>query len=370
MTTPEAVKQSRMFRMKPGSTIVAAMEWWDANPDMTRREVVEFFRDRATGHNVSNIDVVAAHLISRQADNYTIGNYVDVQPAQTVVNVSHVDEIGGGNSRPATTLDAIKWPQTPIVEDPLEWYKKPSWYSRMKQMVGMGKHCALSGPPGIGKSTAVRALAAEQHMPLVHVSADVGLRRRDLTGSVELVNGSTQFVVAEYAAAAVMGWWVCVDEVNAAEPDALLFMNSQLEEPRRVNFHGMAYEVHPNFRCFVTFNPGLIGTKPLPQSFVDRFFPIKQEFPTNGQLKNMLLQHNGKSIGEEDLDRIVKFGQLAWEEHRKGNMRYQITPRRLMDAIDLMSFGETVRDALKEAVLSIMDNPAEVNVMATVIMRV
>lgn len=371
MTDSPKPISTRMFRMKPGSAIVTAMEWWDANPDMNRQEVIEFFRDQATGHNVTNVDVIAASIIAKQADNYTLGHYVDVQPMSTVVNVAHADDVGGGGRKsPAVTLDEVRWPQTPTIEDALSWYKKPSWYARMKQMVGLGKHIALSGPPGIGKSTGVRGLAAEMHMPLVHVSADVGLRRRDLTGSVELVNGSTQFVVAEYAAAAVFGWWAIVDEVNAAEPDALLFMNSQLEEPRKVNFHGMAYPVHPNFRCFVTYNNGLIGTKPLPQSFIDRFFSIKQEFPTNAQLKAMLLNHNGASIDETQLDRLVRFGQLSWEAHKGGRMHYQITPRRLMDAIDLIAFGENVPDALRESVLPVVSNVSEVAVLDAIIGRV
>lgn len=369
---PQPTEASRTFRLKPGSAIMEVMKFWDGNPSMTRQEVIAYFRDEATGHSIQNVDVIATYVMSRQADNYSIGRYVDVTPQSTVINVARSEDssVSAQVARPQADIDAIKWPELPAIEDELDWYKKPSWYSRMKQMVGLGKHIALSGPPGIGKSTAVRALAAEMKMPLVHVSADVGLRRRDLTGSVELVNGSTQFVAAEYAAAAAFGWWVKVDEVNAAEPDALLYMNSQLEEPRRVNFHGRSYPVHKDFRCFVTYNPGLIGTKPLPQSFLDRFFPIKQPFPTVAQLRAMLLNHNGGNIDATVLDRLCKFGQEAWEAHVSGKMHYQITPRRLMDAIDLIAFGETLKDALAESVLSIMGNQAEVNAMTMVINKV
>ncbi len=369
---PQPVEASRTFRLKPGSAVMEVMKYWDANPKMTRQDVIAYFRDEVTGHSVQNVDVIATYVMSRQADNYSIGRYVDVTPQTTVVNVATPEDAGVRTqvAPVAPTLDAIKWPDLPVIEDELGWYRKPTWYDRMKQMVGLGKHIALSGPPGIGKSTAVRALAAEMRMPLVHISADVGLRRRDLTGSVELVNGSTQFVVAEYAAAAVFGWWAKVDEVNAAEADALLFMNSQLEEPRRVNIHGRAYPVHPDFRCFVTYNPGLIGTKPLPQSFLDRFFPVKQPFPTVGQLKAMLINHNGSSINEDTLTALCKFGQAAWEAHTSGKMHYQITPRRLMDAVDLIAFGETIKDALRESVLSIIGNQAEVNAMESVIAKV
>jgi len=336
------------------------MEYWDAHPEASRRDVKRTLK-------ASMLDVVAVQALGKYSDNYSIGHYVDVQPQQ-VVHIDHA-KMGSGQVPVATTVDEFRWPQTPAIEDELVWFKKPSWYKRMREMVARGKHIALSGPPGIGKSTAVRALAAECHMPLVHVSADVGLRRRDLTGSVELVNGSTQFVVAEYAAAAVYGWWAKVDEVNAAEADALLFMNSQLEEPRRVNFHGKAYPVHPDFRCFITYNPGLLGTKPLPQSYIDRFFPIKQEFPSKSQLRALLEVHGGDQIAVEQLATLLAFGCAAWESHKAGNMRYQITPRRLQDAIELIQCGEQPLDALRESVMSIVDNPAEVAALEMVLSK-
>jgi hypothetical protein len=361
MTThkPQQIERPRVFRLKPGSKLDPIMAYWDEHPDMPRREV-----RKAT--KASMVDVIAVQGLARYSDNYVLGHYTDLQPT-TTVHVEHAELPVGPTESAASKVEEIRWPETPVVEDELDWFKRPNWYYRMAEMVETGRHIALSGPPGIGKSTAVRALAAERHHPLVHVSADVGLRRRDLTGTTELVDHHTQFQVAEYAAAAIFGWWVKVDEVNAAEPDALLFMNSQLEEPRRVNFHGASYPVHPDFRCFVTYNPGLIGTKPLPQSFLDRFFPIKQEFPTAAQLKTILLAHGGGEIASELLDAIVAFGVSAWESHKAGNMRYQITPRRLQDAITLVKLGESVKKTLSDSVLAIVDNPAEVAALERVL---
>ena len=41
-----------------------------------------------------------------------------------------------------------------------------------------------------------------------------------------------------------------------------------------------------------------------------------------------------------------------------------------MDAVDLIAFGETIKDALRESVLSIIGNQAEVNAMESVIAKV
>jgi len=231
-------------------------------------------------------------------------------------------------------------------------------------MVSEGKHISLAGPPGIGKSTAVEQLAIECHKPLISVGADSGLRRRDLTGSTELVNRHTQFVVAEYAAAAVHGWWAKIDEANAAEPDALMYLNAQIAPPYLVTFRGQAYPVHPEFRLFITYNPGLVGTKPLPDSFKDRFFPVKLEFPGAGQLRKMLEAHGMPQTSEPGWqDVVIKYGLACWEQHTKGRCRYQITPRRLMDAVVLVRYGEDVRNALRECVVDAVDNPAEATLL-------
>jgi len=209
---------------------------------------------------------------------------------------------------------------------------------------------------------------------LVNISADSGLRRRDLVGNVELVNSHTQFQVALYLAAVKFGWWVKIDEVNAAEPDALMYINSQLAPPYSANYYGKQVPVHEDFRLFVTYNPGLIGTKPLPPAFKDRFFPIKLEFPTEYQLQKMLVANGMPEIGEDRNENwtkaVVAYGVRSWEAHKSGRMRYQITPRRLMDAIELVKSGEDVFDSLEEAVIAAVDNYAEIRVLQDVLKNV
>ncbi len=296
--------------------------------------------------------------------------YVDIAPKAPISIGADVVTIAGDKAK-AQPVEKIQWPQAPPLIEEMENFRKPRWLETMRTMVKAGRHISLESPPGMGKDTAVQQLAAEEGMPLVTVSGDGGFRRRDLVGTTELVNGSSFFQVAEYAAAAINGWWALITEVNAADADALLFINSQLAPPHVVNVHGKAYPVHPNFRLFVSYNAGLVGTKPLPPSFKDRFFPIKIGFFSEAQLRTRL-EAWGLPEKEEGrntwADRLVKFGILMWEAHEKGQMRYQISVRRLIDVIKLMDL--TLCDVwagIRAAVIATIDSPIETKVAEKVL---
>jgi MoxR-like ATPase len=307
---------------------------------------------------------------SKMFDNIVVVNndgnikatYIDAMPASPIsvsidANEYSDHSVSTNASMPTSN---IVWPQMPPLCEKQDFFRKPSWYDTMRAMVMLGKHIALAGPPGVGKDTAVIQLAAEEGMPLVTVGGDAGFRRRDLVGSAQISNGSSYFEVAEYAAAAVNGWWVLLTEVNAADADALMYINAQLAAPYIVTINGKAYPVHKNFRIFITYNPGLIGTKPLPQSFKDRFFSIQVPFYNKSQLYRVL-EANGMNAEMPYAEQIVEFGLKMWDAHERGQLKYQITTRRLIDAVTLLNNGivDNVKSALTMAVLDAIDSSIE-----------
>jgi MoxR-like ATPase len=288
-------------------------------------------------------------------------HYVDVNPG---VPVSVGKDIVAYDQPQAVGISIgsdIKWPQAPPMVDSLgDVFRTPSWFYTMATMVDKGRHIALAGPPGVGKDTAVQELAAMEGRILVTVGGDAGFRRRDLVGNLQISNGRSFLEVAEYAAAVVNGWWALVTEVNAADADALLFINAQLAPPYIINIGGKAYPVHPDFRLFVTYNPGLIGTKPLPQAFKDRFFSIQVPFFSEFELKKILVSHGAPEDAEWTND-IVKFGSALWKAQERGQIRYQVTSRRLMDAVELMKSDivTSTLEAINLAVIAAIDSPVE-----------
>jgi hypothetical protein len=316
----------------------------------------------------------------RDGDTYTMG-YVEVRP-QTVqhIDTAKFTTVGDGEGTPANTEAAfgeLVWPDAPPLPDAMQEFRKPGDYNTIQAMVKLGKHISLEGPPGTGKSTAVEQLALEAGKPLVSIGASAGLRKRDMIGTQEVVNGTSKFVVAQFAAAVVNGWWAKVDEVNAADPDVIMLLNGITASPYIINIHGKMYPVHPEFRLFITYNYGLVGTKPLPSSLKDRFYPVKWTFPSASQLKRILQAHGMPTDAEIQkqfpgsafvaapywTDRVVQFACALWQAHERGQMRYQISARRLIDAVDLYKAQEdgkqNIVQALKMAVIACIDNPLD-----------
>jgi hypothetical protein len=277
--------------------------------------------------------------------------HVQIEQAQQVVEQSQ------------DVSQDIRWPDAPpFIESMGEKFREPTWFNNMRVMVKNGRHIALAGPPGVGKDTAVQELAASEGKTLVTVGGDAGFRRRDLIGSPQIVRGTSYIEIAEYTAAVTNGWWALISEVNAADADALMFLNTQLAPPYAINIAGTAYPVHPDFRLFVTYNPGLVGTKPLPQSFKDRFFSIQIPFFNRNQLRSILTAHGMPDTDWANV--IVGFGMELWGAHERGQIRYQVTSRRLQDAVVLMTCGlyDNPIDALSAAVIAAIDSPIEAQV--------
>ena len=321
---------------------------------------------RILAKSVDNIHV--EHNANREASM----RYVDVNPGVPVA-VGH--DIVGVNASVSELselvqpqMQDIKWPQAPpMIESINDMYRQPVWFNTMKTMIAHGRHIALAGPPGVGKDTAVQELAAREGRILVTIGGDGGFRRRDLVGNLQIASGRSFFEVAEYAAAVVNGWWVLLTEVNAADADALLFINAQLAAPYIVTVAGKAYAVHPEFRLFVSYNPGLVGTKPLPQAFKDRFFSIQVPFFNESQLTSILIAHGAPD--NEVTTEISKFGVELWKLHERGQVRYQVTSRRLMDAVTLLQADvcSSTVEALEMAVIAAIDSPVEQNVVKQVL---
>jgi MoxR-like ATPase len=163
----------------------------------------------------------------------------------------------------------------------------------------------------------------------VTVNGDAGFRRKDMEGSVrDSGAGSTFFnVVAEFAAAAVNGWGCILNEVNAADPDALLWINGLLEVPFVVNGPRQAPSRSTRTSgSIVTYNPGLVGTKALPQAFKDRFFPIKLDFPPKAFVKTSWSRRPASASTPSYIERLLKYAAGLLDPARsRATLRYQIS---------------------------------------------
>lgn len=316
--------------------------------DVTPKRAIAVSESLPSAERLANLKVKAA-----------LANFEPVQPPAASTELGE---------------EPVIWPDVPPQIQPHANFVEPKWYKTMKHMLKAGRHIRLAGPPSVGKDTAIKQAAWEMGKPLVSLNGS-SLRERHMTGArAQDASGRSYFLPSQFAAAVVYGWWANITEVNAAEQDVLLYLNSITEEPFVITLNGRAYPVHPDFRLFISYNPGALGTRPIPASLADRFFPIKLDFHTetslrkvleaNGMPSSDLLASDNYGNQKDWTACLVKFVMGLWETHENGKMKYQITVRRCMDTCELMkSFRSDGLDGFKQAVkfaiIDAIDNPLD-----------
>jgi hypothetical protein len=95
---------------------------------------------------------------------------------------------------------------------------------------------------------------------------------------------------------------------------------------------GKVIEVHPDFRCFITRNPGYAGTKNMNEALKDRFWTIDVPPLIDDDLKEMFLAHDMREDFIEDATYVVSGLYKAWTDNR---ISYQVSPRRALVASQL-----------------------------------
>lgn len=263
-----------------------------------------------------------------------------------------------------TKATEIAWAKFPELQDPNRLYPefvKPVWYDHLYQKVVVWKkHVRIYGPPGIGKSTAFEYMAAEYNHALVNINADAGLRGKQLIGGMSDLG---RFEVAQFATAVVKGGWAKIDEANAMDADAALILNGILAPPHQITINGVSYPVHPGFRLCITYNPGLTGTKPIPPSLADRFYPIRVDFPDMPALKRML-KASGIDTKNDDVIKLMKYARALADERQSGKIRYDITIRRLKDAWSDLKDGHDLKKSIYYSIVASIDNVTDQRVAA------
>lgn len=150
-----------------------------------------------------------------------------------------------------------------------------------------GSNVLLVGPTGCGKTSLPLQVAARLNQPCLRFNCDGETRVAHLRGQQRPAaqDGvlTLQFVAGALAEAMRRGWWVVLDELDAALPSVLFVLQSVLEEGNRtlqVPETNEVIEAHPDFRLFATSNTvgyratarsRHAGTNMLNAAFVDRF---------------------------------------------------------------------------------------------------
>lgn len=251
----------------------------------------------------------------------------------------------------------------------------------------------LTGPTGCGKTSIVSALASATKMPLVRFNCDGETRVSNLRGMMKPTSQegvlSLVFSPGDMALAMEMGWWVLLDEIDAALPSVLFVLQPVLEEDRReLHLPEMKRTItaHPDFRIFATGNTVGFrashrarhsGTNPMNAAFIDRFgividcdYPSKDDEIARICANIPELQDSNYGVVVES---IARAAELIRQDQR---VKADFSTRRCIQWARLFYELEQLEDPFAEvhsaemSVVRKLENPQDAQVVREIIYRV
>ena len=142
-------------------------------------------------------------------------------------------------------------------------------------------HVLIEDVPGVGKTSLVSALAKSINASFRRIQFTPDILPSDITGFSVYNQKTGDF---EYRLGAIMSQIILADEINRTSPKTQASLLEVMEE-YQVTVDGVTYKVPKPFMVLATQNPvEYVGTYPLPEAQIDRFFmKISIGYPTNAE---------------------------------------------------------------------------------------
>lgn len=147
-------------------------------------------------------------------------------------------------------------------------------------------HVLIEDMPGVGKTSLVSTIAKSFDCSFKRIQFTPDILPSDITGFSMYKQKTGEF---EYYQGAIMSQIILADEINRTSPKTQSSLLEVMEE-NQVTVDGKTYPVPQPFIVFATQNPvEYLGTYPLPEAQLDRFFMrISLGYPTPEQESKML----------------------------------------------------------------------------------
>ena len=159
-------------------------------------------------------------------------------------------------------------------------------------------HVLIEDVPGVGKTTLASALARSLDCSFKRIQFTPDITPSDITG-YSIVNFKTGEL--EYRPGMIMSQIVLADEINRTSPKTQSSLLEVMEEGQ-VSVDGATYAMPEPFIVLATQNPvDFVGTYPLPEAQLDRFFMrVSIGYPTAEEETDILERYaSGKKPMEE-----------------------------------------------------------------------
>lgn len=160
-----------------------------------------------------------------------------------------------------------------------------------------GGHVLLEGPPGLAKTTAVKALANGVHSSFQRIQFTPDLMPSDVVGSEVLDMDSHQL---RFSAGPIFHEMILADEINRAPPKVQSALLEAMAE-QQVTVGGETRPLPEMFFVLATQNPlEQAGTYPLPEAQMDRFMlHVELGYPNATEELEILRRDRTRHFGED-----------------------------------------------------------------------
>ena len=163
-------------------------------------------------------------------------------------------------------------------------------------------HVLIEDVPGVGKTTLASALAKSLNCSFRRIQFTPDITPSDITG-FSMADFKTGQM--EYRPGLVMSQIVLADEINRTSPKTQSSLLEVMEEGQ-VTVDGVTYATPKPFIVLATQNPvDFVGTYPLPEAQLDRFFMrISIGYPSPDEECRILERYTGSSRPMEEISPI------------------------------------------------------------------
>jgi MoxR-like ATPase len=171
-----------------------------------------------------------------------------------------------------------------------------------------GGHLLIEDVPGVGKTLLARSLAIVLNLGFSRIQFTSDLMPADVIGVTIYRQNTADF---EFHKGPLFAQFVLADEINRATPKSQSALLEAMEE-HQVTVDGVTHDLPEPFFVIATQNPThQIGTYPLPESQLDRFFMrIGLGYPSP-DLERSLLQGNDRRMMLGDLRPLLNHTDLT-----------------------------------------------------------
>lgn len=170
-----------------------------------------------------------------------------------------------------------------------------------------GGHVLIEDMPGVGKTSLVFAISKSFNASFKRIQFTPDILPSDITGFSIYNQKNGEF---EYHEGSIMSQIILADEINRTSPKTQSSLLEVMEE-NQVTVDGKTYEVPQPFTVFATQNPiEYLGTYPLPEAQLDRFFmKISMGYP-NVEQEIKMLELFGKTNPMKELAPVATVEEL------------------------------------------------------------